>query len=99
MLIGIMLWGFWELSMSRDNANLVEGEGEINEAGKRFLKVKQEWLSHAYGIINDELEFTFKGYHGTYAVEVCTPAGIVLKTFVVEKGDTPLVISIDLSSL
>ncbi|KAG7619756.1 Glycoside hydrolase family 10 domain [Arabidopsis suecica] len=96
---GIMLWGFWELSMSRENANLVEGEGEVNEAGKRFLEVKQEWLSHAYGIINDESEFTFRGYHGTYAVEICTPAGIVLKTFVVEKGDTPLVISIDLSSL
>lgn len=85
--------------MSRENANLVEGEGQVNEAGKIFLEVKQDWLSHAYGIINDESELTFRGYHGTYAVEVCTPAGIVLKTFVVEKGDTPLVLSIDLSSL
>ncbi|XP_018459303.2 endo-1,4-beta-xylanase 3 isoform X1 [Raphanus sativus] len=96
---GIMLWGFWELSMSRENSNLVEGEGEVNEAGKRFLDVKQEWLSHAYGIINDESEFIFRGYDGTYAVEVCTPAGIVLKTFVVEKGESPLVLLIDLSNL
>ncbi|CAN8307996.1 unnamed protein product [Cochlearia groenlandica] len=95
---GIMLWGFWELSMSRENSNLVEGEGEINEAGKRFLEVKQEWLSHAYGIINDDSEFTFRGYHGTYAIEVCTPSGILLKTFIVEKAESPLVISIDLSS-
>lgn len=85
--------------MSRENANLVEAEGQINEAGKGFLEVKQEWLSYAYGIINDDSEFTFRGYHGTYAVEVCTPGGIVLKTFVVEKGETPLLLSIDLSSL
>ncbi|CAH2070350.1 unnamed protein product [Thlaspi arvense] len=96
---GIMLWGFWELSMSRENSNLVEGEGDVNEAGKRFMEVKQEWLSQSYGIINDESEFIFRGYHGTYAIEVCTPAGIVLKTFVVKKGDSPLVLSIDLSFL
>lgn len=39
-IIGIMLWGFWELFMSRENLNLVEGEGEVNEVGKRFLDVK-----------------------------------------------------------
>ena len=31
---GVMLWGFWELFMFRDNSHLVDAEGKINEAGK-----------------------------------------------------------------
>ncbi|KAK1665823.1 hypothetical protein QYE76_053982 [Lolium multiflorum] len=35
---GVMLWGFWELFMSRDDAHLVNAEGDINEAGRRLLQ-------------------------------------------------------------
>ncbi|KAB1669324.1 hypothetical protein ES319_1Z054800v1, partial [Gossypium barbadense] len=69
---GVMLWGFWELFMSRDNAHLVDAEGEINEAGKRFLALKHEWLSHAHGRIDIQGQFEFRGFHGTYVVEVET---------------------------
>ncbi|OWM80594.1 endo-1,4-beta-xylanase 1-like isoform X2 [Punica granatum] len=93
---GIMLWGFWELFMSRENAHLVDAEGEINEAGRRLLELKQEWLSHAYGMVDMEGEFKFRGFHGTYEVEIVTPCKKVCKTIVVEKGDLPLVLSIDL---
>lgn len=93
---GIMLWGFWELFMSRDNAHLVNAEGDINEAGARYLALKKEWLSHANGHIDDQGEFLFRGFHGTYNVQILTPYKIVSKTFVVDKGDSPLVVSIDL---
>ncbi|MCD7467383.1 Glycoside hydrolase, 10 [Datura stramonium] len=37
---GIMLWGFWELFMSRPNAHLVNAEGELYGAGKKYLALK-----------------------------------------------------------
>ncbi|KAB1202648.1 Endo-1,4-beta-xylanase A [Morella rubra] len=93
---GIMLWGFWELFMSRDNSHLVNAEGDINEAGKRLLALKQEWLSHPHGHIDEQGEFRFRGFHGTYSVEVLSGSKKVSKTFVVDKGDLPLVLSIDM---
>ncbi|XP_062158949.1 endo-1,4-beta-xylanase 1-like [Alnus glutinosa] len=93
---GIMLWGFWELFMSRDNSHLVNAEGDINEAGARYLALKKEWLSHANGHIDDQGEFQFRGFHGTYNVQIFTASKRFSKTFVVEKGDSPLVVSIDL---
>ncbi|CAI0464237.1 unnamed protein product [Linum tenue] len=97
---GVMLWGFWELFMSRENSHLVEAEGEVNEAGRRLLALKKEWLSHASGEIDESGEFGFRGFHGSYRVEVVGLSKKVTKTFVVEKGDgdTPLVLNIDLSS-
>lgn len=93
---GIMLWGFWELFMSRDNSHLVDAEGDINEAGKRFLALKHEWLSHSHGHVDEQGQYSFRGFHGTYSVEVTTLTKKVSKTFVVDKGDSPLVVSIDL---
>ncbi|XAR62020.1 Endo-1,4-beta-xylanase [Bertholletia excelsa] len=93
---GVMLWGFWELFMSRDNAYLVNAEGDLNEAGKRYLALKTEWLSHARGQIDGQGQFGFRGFHGTYEVEIGTASKKVSKTFVVDKGETPLVVSISL---
>ena len=94
---GIMLWGFWELFMSRDNSHLVNAEGEINEAGKRYLGLKHEWLSHASGQMDGTSEFKFRGFQGTYNVQIIVNASKkISKTFVVEKGDTPVEISIDM---
>lgn len=92
---GIMLWGFWELFMSRDNAHLVNADGTINEAGKRFLALKQEWLSHAHGHTDNQGEFRFRGFHGSYTVEIATPKKKFSRTFVVDKGDSPLVVTMN----
>ncbi|TYI75779.1 hypothetical protein E1A91_D06G030400v1 [Gossypium mustelinum] len=93
---GVMLWGFWELFMSRDNAHLVNAEGDVNETGKRFLALKHEWLSHARGQVDVQGQFNFQGFHGKYAVEIDTPSKKIVKTFVVDKGDTPLVVPVEL---
>ncbi|KAK9215843.1 hypothetical protein WN944_007849 [Citrus x changshan-huyou] len=95
---GIMLWGFWELFMSRDSAHLVNAEGDINEAGKKFLNLKQEWLSHAQGHVDEQGEFAFRGFPGTFTIEIPTLHKKIVKTFVVDKGESPLVVTIDLSS-
>lgn len=82
--------------MSRKNAHLVNADGKINAAGKRFLSLKKEWLSHASGHIDELGEFRFRGFHGTYSVEFVSTTEKVNMTFVVEQGESPLVVSIDL---
>ncbi|MQM14991.1 hypothetical protein Taro_047925 [Colocasia esculenta] len=93
---GIMLWGFWETFMCRDHSHLVDAEGEINEAGKRFLALKKEWLTNVDGSIDGHREFRFRGFHGTYNLEITTPSKIICKKFDVEKGEHPLVVDIHL---
>lgn len=93
---GIMLWGFWEMFMCDDHCHLVSAEGDINEAGKRFLELKREWMTNTNGEINDNGEFTFRGFHGTYNVEVKTPTKVYSKTLVVEKGGPCQLVEIEL---
>ncbi|CAL1395654.1 unnamed protein product [Linum trigynum] len=94
---GVVLWGFWELYMSRKNAHLVNANGKINQAGKRFLSLKKEWLSQANGGINEQGEFKFRGFHGTYVVEIVSSSSQrISKTFIIDKGNSPLVVPVDL---
>ncbi|KAK6245855.1 hypothetical protein SCA6_008945 [Theobroma cacao] len=93
---GIILWGFWELYMSRENAHLVNAEDKINAAGKRYLALKKEWLTHAPGHIDAQGEFRFRGFYGTYKIEISSPTKKINRTFVVDKGESPLAINIDL---
>ncbi|XP_056173095.1 endo-1,4-beta-xylanase 1-like isoform X3 [Syzygium oleosum] len=95
---GIVLWGFWELLMFRDNAHLVNAEGDVNEAGKRYLALRKEWSSHAHGHVDERGEFKFRGFHGIYDVEIITASKRTTKSIVVDKGESPLVVSISLSS-
>lgn len=82
--------------MSRDNSHLVNAEGELNGAGKRYLDLKQEWLTYAHGHVDEEGGFEFRGFQGKYEVQIVTLSKKVSKTFIVDKGEEPLVISIDL---
>lgn len=83
--------------MSRENSHLVNAEGDINEAGKRYLELKREWLSSAHGHIDEQGQFKFRGFHGTYSIEVSTASKKFRKTFVVDKGDdSPVEVSIAL---
>ncbi|KAG6492319.1 endo-1,4-beta-xylanase 1-like [Zingiber officinale] len=94
---GVMLWGFWELFMSRDDAHLVNAEGDLNEAGRRLSSLLQhEWTSRAHGRVDGQGEFKFRGFHGTYSVEIRTLTKKVRQTFTVDKGDSPLVVEISL---
>uniref|UniRef100_A0A0E0KHB7 GH10 domain-containing protein n=1 Tax=Oryza punctata TaxID=4537 RepID=A0A0E0KHB7_ORYPU len=92
---GVVLWGFWELFMSRDDAHLVDAEGEVNEAGRRLLQLKREWLTRAHGHADGNGEFKFRGHHGAYHVDVVTPTGDkISQEFTVDKDDAPLVLNI-----
>lgn len=95
---GVMFWGFWELFMSRNNAHLVNAEGDVNEAGKRYLALKKEWLTRAHGHVNEQGEFEFRGFHGSYEVELISvyQKKLASKTFEVDQGLDPVVVSVNL---
>ena len=82
--------------MSRENAHLVNAEGKINTAGKRYLALKREWLSHTRGHIDAQGENRFQGFYKTYNIEINSPTKKNNMTVVVDKGEVRLAINIDL---
>ncbi|OWM67538.1 hypothetical protein CDL15_Pgr028401 [Punica granatum] len=93
---GIILWGFWELGMARGDAHLIDAEGDINEVGKRFLSLKKEWLTETAGSVDQDGEFRFGGFQGTYRVEVARGSKTVVKMLLVDKGELPVMLSLQL---
>uniref|UniRef100_A0ACD5VA18 Uncharacterized protein n=1 Tax=Avena sativa TaxID=4498 RepID=A0ACD5VA18_AVESA len=92
---GVVFWGFMQGHMWRQDACLVNSDGTINDAGERFINLRREWTSHARGKIDSDGNFKFRGYHGSYIVQLATATGKMHKTFSVEKGDMPLVLDMD----
>ncbi|EEE53821.1 hypothetical protein OsJ_00270 [Oryza sativa Japonica Group] len=94
---GIMLWGFMQGNMWRSHAHLVDADGKLNEAGHRYVGLRQEWTSHARGQVDGSGHFKFRGFHGKYVVQLTTGAGeMKYQQFDVGKGDGPLVLDMDL---
>ncbi|CAA7399441.1 unnamed protein product [Spirodela intermedia] len=97
---GVMLWGFWETATWREHSHLVDAEGGVNAAGERFLALRREWLTEEEGAVDGAGEFRFRGFHGTYDVEVAAAASggsqcwSTLVTIVVEEGESTLVIDV-----
>lgn len=95
---GVVLWGFLQGAMWRQNAWLVNADGTVNEAGQMFVNLQKEWKTDARGSVDGDGNFKFRGFHGTYVVEVTTATGEqILKTFTVEKGDNNAPLLLDLA--
>ncbi|KAL3691913.1 hypothetical protein R1sor_005564 [Riccia sorocarpa] len=67
---GIMFWGFWEGAMSRKNAQLVDIDKRVNEAGRRLLALKEEWKTSFDGEVGAGGELQFRGFLGDYTITV-----------------------------
>ncbi|CAM0957212.1 unnamed protein product [Alopecurus aequalis] len=95
---GVVLWGFMQGTMWRQNACLVNADGTVNEAGQMFVNLQKEWKTDARGNVDGDGNFKFRGFHGTYVVEVTTATGKqMLKTFTVDKGDNNKPLLLDLA--
>ncbi|GJN00008.1 hypothetical protein PR202_ga17155 [Eleusine coracana subsp. coracana] len=93
---GVIFWGIMQGHMWRQNAALLNADGTVNEAGQRFIDLRREWLSDTRGRIDAEGQFKFRGFHGTYIVQLTTPTGTkMLKTFTIGKGDATLVLDME----
>lgn len=95
---GIMLWGFWEGALSRENGHLVDSDKRVNAAGKRLVSLREEWTTRLHGRTDECGQFSFRGYHGRYKAFVdFGELGEIALDFEVPKGDSPLVIELSLS--
>lgn len=71
---GIVMWGFWERVHWRGrDASIVNDNWTLNEAGRRFESLMNEWTTRAYGSTDGSGSFGFRGFYGTYRITVTVP--------------------------
>jgi len=95
---GIMLWGFCEGALSRENGHLVDSDKRVNAAGKRLISLREEWTTRLHGRTEESGQFPFRGYLGRYKAFVdLGELGEHAVEFEVPKGNDPLVIELSLT--
>ncbi len=68
---GIMMWVFWAGNSWRGpNAALVNQDWTINEEGKRFESLMNEWTTTTQLTTDAEGRAHFRGFHGTYTMTI-----------------------------
>ena len=86
---GIIMWGFWDGSQWRADAQLVETNWTINAAGQRYEQLLAEWTTSDSNTSNTSGKVNFRGFHGTYDITLTAsghPAEV--KTIELEPGST-----------
>ena len=96
---GVVLWGFWKgcegFPTCRVDAELVEGDWTLNEAGRRLEMVQKEWRSSdVCGRSNENGQFCGRGHCGRYEVQVEWNGKVQQEVFDLERGPGPKVINI-----
>ncbi len=73
---GIVMWVVWAGNSWRGpNAGLARRDWTLNEAGKRYEALMDEWSTETSGSSNANGAFAFRGYHGDYEITVTPPQG------------------------
>ena len=72
--IGITMWGFWAGAHWRGpEASLVDLDWTINEAGRRYFGLIDEWTTSFSQQVPAEENLGFRGFHGNYLVTTLDP--------------------------
>jgi len=65
---GILIWGFWEDAMWREDCHLVNLDWSLNEAGRRYEDLMREWTTVRTNQTDSLGKAVFRGFHGSYRV-------------------------------
>lgn len=78
---GILMWGFWEDSLWREDAYIVDSNWTLNAAGVRYEAIMDEWTTNDSEITDSNGNAGFRGFYGTYSVTL-TPdeANSIIRT-------------------
>jgi GH35 family endo-1,4-beta-xylanase len=97
---GIIMWVFWAgASWRGPNAGLAHRDWTLNEAGKRYEALMDEWSTEISDRTGTDGVLSFKGFHGDYEAKVLGADGNKTDaTFSVEKGKEPQEVKIQLQS-
>lgn len=85
---GCLLWGFMEGAMDREDGCLINADRSLSAAGRRFLDLKKEWTTTFDGVLNENSEIVFRGFHGNYTLGLDGASADT--SFEVTFGDSPL---------
>jgi GH35 family endo-1,4-beta-xylanase len=87
---GILMWGFWQSSMWRSDAYIVNSDWSLNAAGQRYKALMNEWTTKDSNTTDPNGKAGFRGFHGTYEITL-TIAGKTPEVKVIELqlGATP----------
>jgi endo-1,4-beta-xylanase len=80
---GILMWGFWENSHWRANCHIVNADWTLNEAGRRYEALMNEWTTNDANISDSAGKVNFKGFHGSYEITLTVP-GVITQTSTIE---------------
>jgi len=84
---GILMWGFWENSHWRSDCYIVNADWTLNEAGRRYEALMNEWTTKTNIVTDPNGQVSFRGYHGTYEVKILRPRTLpVVETIELSPG-------------
>jgi beta-xylosidase/GH35 family endo-1,4-beta-xylanase len=95
---GIITWVFWAgASWRGPNAGLAHRDWTLNEAGKRYEALMDEWSTEISATTDTDGLLSFRGFHGDYEAKVTGADGTELDaSFSTEKGKEPQEVKIQL---
>jgi GH35 family endo-1,4-beta-xylanase len=95
---GIITWVLWSGGSWRGpNAGLARRDWTLNEAGKRYEALMQEWSTKVSGKTDKTGALTFRGFHGDYEATLTEADGQETKNaFSIEKGGKQQEVTIQL---
>jgi GH35 family endo-1,4-beta-xylanase len=87
---GIIMWGFWEGSMWRKNAHLVDNSWNLTVRGQRYEALMDEWTTNDSNTTDGSGKVSFRGFHGTYRIKLSkTGQPTEIYTIELAPGETP----------
>ena len=67
---GILMYGFWEDAHWRPNGHIVNSDWELNEAGRRYEALMDEWTTNTRVTADKRGIAAFRGFRGKYEISV-----------------------------
>lgn len=94
---GIMMWIFWAGNSWRGpSAALFNQDWTINEEGKRFESLMNEWATQESGRADGRGALTRRAFYGDYRITAAMDGKQVTKDFTLEEGPGKATCTIDL---
>ena len=74
---GLVTWGFWADDHWRGpDAALLDSNFSVNEAGQRYLALRDEWWTQANGVTDLQGDYVFNGFYGDYEITLTNGSGV-----------------------
>jgi GH35 family endo-1,4-beta-xylanase len=92
---GIMMWVFWAGNSWRGpDAALVNQDWTINEEGKRFESLMNEWSTSVKLTTDAHGQAHFRGFHGDYVMTIAASGQPTEQHFTIDPGEGPQIVHI-----